>query len=180
MEKGTGKELVARAIHSRSPPGLALVSVNCSAISAGLVESELFGHMKGAFTGALARGIGRFELAKGGTIFLDEIGELCLETQVKLLRVLQEHEFEPVGSRRPLRVDGRVIAATNRNLREAVEAGRFRSDLFYRLNVFPVELPPFENAAPTFPNSWLSACAGSPSGWERRSTAFHGNRWRTC
>jgi formate hydrogenlyase transcriptional activator len=141
-ETGTGKELVARAIHSRSArSGCVLVNVNCSAISAGLVESELFGHMKGAFTGALERRIGRFELAHGGTIFLDEIGELSVETQVKLLRVLQEHEFEPVGSSHPLRVDVRVIAATNRNLREAVEAGRFRSDLFYRLNVFPIELP---------------------------------------
>jgi formate hydrogenlyase transcriptional activator len=141
-ETGTGKELVARAIHSRSArSGCVLVNVNCSAISAGLVESELFGHMKGAFTGALERRIGRFELAHGGTIFLDEIGELSVETQVKLLRVLQEHEFEPVGSSHPLHVDVRVIAATNRNLREAVEAGRFRSDLFYRLNVFPIELP---------------------------------------
>jgi formate hydrogenlyase transcriptional activator len=145
-ETGTG------AIHSRSPRnGRALVSVNCSAISAGLVESELFGHMKGAFTGALERRIGRFELAHGGTIFLDEIGELCLETQVKLLRVLQEHEFEPVGSSRPLRVDVRVIAATNRNLREAVEAGRFRSDLFYRLNVFPIELPPLRERRSDIP-----------------------------
>ena len=142
-ETGTGKELIARAVHNRSPRrNHPLVKVNCGAIAAGLIESELFGHVKGAFTGALERRTGRFELADKGTIFLDEVGELPLDMQVKLLRVLQEQEFEPVGSSHTVKIDVRVIAATNRNLEAEVAAARFRADLFYRLNVLPIHVPP--------------------------------------
>jgi transcriptional regulator with GAF, ATPase, and Fis domain len=142
-ETGTGKELIARAIHKRSSRSSRMfVSVNCAAIPSSLIASELFGHEKGAFTGALQKRIGRFELAEGGTIFLDEIGELPAETQVALLRVLQEREFERIGGNRPIPANVRVITATNRDLNVAVSNGQFRADLFYRLNVFPIELPP--------------------------------------
>ena len=142
-ETGTGKELVARAIHGASSrKDRPLIKVNCGALSPSLIESELFGHEKGAFTGAAGRKVGRFELANGGTIFLDEIGELPLELQVKLLRVIQENEFERLGGTRTIKIDVRIIAATNRNLKLDVENGRFREDLWYRLNVFPITVPP--------------------------------------
>jgi formate hydrogenlyase transcriptional activator len=151
-ETGTGKELIARAIHKRSKrSGRAFIRVDCAAIPASLIASELFGHEKGAFTGALQRHLGRFELANGGTIFLDEIGELPAETQSALLRVLQEREFERVGGSQPISVDVRVLAATNRDLKTAVAAGTFRQDLFYRLNVFPIQVPPLRQRADDIP-----------------------------
>jgi formate hydrogenlyase transcriptional activator len=142
-ETGTGKELIARAVHKRSQrSGCPFVSVNCAALPPTLVSSEFFGHEKGAFTGAMQRRLGRFEMAEGGTIFLDEVGELLPDTQAALLRVLQEREFERVGGGQPIHTDVRVIAATNRDLNAAVANGTFRQDLLYRLNVFPIEMPP--------------------------------------
>lgn len=151
-ETGTGKELIARAIHKGSRrAGRAFIRVNCAAIPQSLIASELFGHEKGAFTGALQRRLGRFEAADGGTIFLDEIGDLPAETQIALLRVLQERELERVGSSHPISVDVRVLAATNRNLEEEVERGTFREDLFYRLNVFPISIPPLRERVEDIP-----------------------------
>jgi transcriptional regulator with GAF, ATPase, and Fis domain len=167
-ETGTGKELIARAVHQGSPrQARALIKVNCGAIPQGVVESELFGHEKGAFTGALQRRMGRFELADKGTLFMDEVGELPLDVQVKLLRVLQEGEFERVGSHVTQRVDVRLITATNRDLEQEVAAQRFRADLFYRLNVFPIRVPPLRERPSDIPlpvrHRWPSSSASWPS-----------------
>ena len=151
-ETGTGKELVARAIHRRSKRSAKpFISVNCAALPASLIASELFGHEKGAFTGADQRRLGRFELANGGTIFLDEVGDLPFETQVALLRVLQERKFERIGGHQQITIDVRVVAATNRDLYAAITAGTFRSDLFYRIHVFPIEVPPLRDRKEDIP-----------------------------
>ncbi len=151
-DTGTGKELIARAIHARSPRSSGpLVKVNCGALSPTLIASELFGHEKGAFTGAVERRKGRFEQAHGGTLFLDEIGELPLDVQSLLLRALQEHEFERVGGSSTIRADVRIVAATNRDLLQEMRAGRFRSDLYYRLHVFPIRMPALQERREDIP-----------------------------
>ncbi len=151
-ETGSGKELVAQAIHRLSQrQGHLMVKVNCAALPSGLVESELFGREKGAYTGAMTRQVGRFEVADGSTLFLDEVGELSLEVQAKLLRVLETGEFERLGSPKTIKVDVRLIAATNRDLLEEIKKGRFREDLYYRLNVFPIRVPPLRERPDDIP-----------------------------
>jgi DNA-binding NtrC family response regulator len=177
-ESGTGKELLARAIHYSSPrKDLAFVAVNCAALNESLLESELFGHERGAFTGAERQRKGRFELADGGTLFLDEIGEVPLPTQVKLLRVLQERSFERVGGSEPIQVDVRVIAATNRNLEEMLQAGTFREDLYYRLNVVMVEIPPLRLRRDDIPPTLEHFLARYAEEQERKKMAFSKEAW---
>ena len=179
-ETGTGKELVARAIHDRSRRReRPLITLNCGALPSGLVESELFGHEKGAFTGALSRKLGRFELADRSTLFLDEVGEIPLEAQVKLLRVLQGAELERVGGTKTIHVDVRVIAATNRDLLKAVENGSFRADLYYRLHVFQIEVPLSAIARRTFPSSRTTSRRSAPRSWGGRSRRLRSARWHS-
>ena len=176
-ESGTGKELVANALHYRSPRrGKPLIKMNCAALSRELVESELFGHERGAFTGAIARREGKFEAADGGTLFLDEVGDMPLETQAKLLRALQEKEFERVGGNQPIDVDVRVLAATNQDLEAAVRAGRFREDLYYRLRVVELAIPPLPSAARTSRCWSTTSCRHAAERFHRPLKTAHARR----
>ena len=178
-ETGTGKELVARAIHARSAQrDMPLIKVNCAAIPETLLESELFGHVRGAFTGAATSKKGKFALADGGTILLDEIGTMSPVLQSKLLRVLQEREFEPLGSERSQQVDVRVIAATNRDLRQMVLDGTFQEDLFYRLNVIPIEMPPLQEPPRRHPRARRAFRAQAPAAHRQAHRAHRGRRAR--
>ncbi len=178
-ESGVGKEVLARAIQgSGDRKGKPFITVNCGALPENLVESILFGHEKGAFTGATEKHLGKFVEASGGTLFLDEIGELPLDTQVKLLRAIQEGEVDPVGGRKPVRVDIRLISATNRSLIDLVKQGRFREDLYYRLNVFPIMLPPLRARRRT---SLILPAPSSPASRRKRARSCAGSpprRWR--
>ena len=177
-ETGTGKELIARAIHNLSGRREhTFVKMNCAAIPTGLLESELFGHEKGAFTGAIAQKLGRFELANGGTLFLDEVGDIPLDMQAKLLRVLQEQEFERLGSTKTIRANVRLIAATNAELPQMIAAKQFRMDLYYRLNVFPVQVPPLRDRARTFRYSFAISRRDTRSAWAGRSRRCRLKRW---
>ena len=180
-ESGTGKELIARCIHKNSPRSEKIfVAVNCAALAPSLIESELFGHEKGSFTGAAGQHLGRFERAHGGTLFLDEIGELDGNLQAKLLRVLQEKTFERVGGTREIAVDVRVIAATNRNLKQSVADGKFREDLYYRLNTFPIEVPPLRDRPSDIPSWRASSWAGRRGTWPSRISSSHRKLRRFC
>lgn len=178
-ETGTGKELIARALHELSSrKANTFVRLNCAALPTGLLEGELFGHEKGAFTGAIVQRLGRFELAHRGTMFLDEIGEIPLDLQPKLLRVLQEREFERLGGTRTIRSDARLIAATNCHLKAMVEEQKFRSDLYYRLNVFPIRVPPFAKGRKTSLCSCATSSGNLASATTASSTSSFRKRWR--
>jgi len=180
-ETGTGKELLADAIHRFSPRcDRSMIKVNCAALPATLIESELFGREKGAFTGAMSRQIGRFEIADGSTLFLDEVGEMPLEVQAKLLRVLQEGQFERLGNPRTIKVDVRIIASTNRDLAKSVREGRFREDLYYRLNVFTITVPPLRDRLDDIPQLVWSFVKDMETKMGKPSIRYQRETWTRC